>query len=60
MTAVILLALLYDHYGEFERVQGILRGISSVGVGLIVATGFKMLKEDSATRPYSSSLRSAS
>lgn len=46
MTVVIVLALLYDHYGEFERIQGILRGISSVGVGLIAATGFKMLKDE--------------
>lgn len=46
MTIVIGLALLYDQFGEFERVQGILRGISSVGVGLIAATGFKMLIEE--------------
>lgn len=51
MTVVILLALLYDHYGEFERVQGILRGISSVGVGLIAATGIKMLKDELAYPP---------
>ncbi len=51
MTVVILLALLYDHYGQFEQVQGMLRGISAVGVGLIAATGFKMLKEELSYLP---------
>jgi len=51
MTVVILLALLYDHYGQFEQVQGMLRGISAVGVGLIAATGFKMLKEELSYYP---------
>jgi chromate transporter len=51
MTVVILLAFLYDQYGQFERVQGILRGISAVGVGLIAATGVKMLKEELSYPP---------
>lgn len=46
MVVVILLALIYDQYGQFERIQGMLRGISAVGVGLIAATGFKMLQEE--------------
>ena len=51
MTVIILLALLYDQYGQFEQVQGMLRGISAVGVGLIAATGFKMLKEELSCLP---------
>jgi chromate transporter len=43
---VLLLAVLYDHYSYIEAVQGMLRGISAVGVGLIAATGFKMLREE--------------
>ena len=43
---VLLLATLYDHFSYLEAVQGMLRGISAVGVGLIAATGFKMLREE--------------
>ncbi len=43
---VLLLALLYEHYSYMESVQGILRGISAVGVGLIASTGFKMLRDE--------------
>ncbi|MBU3594068.1 chromate transporter [Polynucleobacter sp. 71A-WALBACH] len=43
---VILLALLYTHYSSLESVQGILRGISAVGVGLIASTGIKMLRDE--------------
>jgi chromate transporter len=43
---VLLLAMLYDHFSYLESVQGMLRGISAVGVGLIAATGFKMLREE--------------
>ena len=43
---VLLLAMLYDHFSYLEAVQGMLRGISAVGVGLIAATGFKMLREE--------------
>ena len=43
---VLLLAMLYDHFSYLEAVQGMLHGISAVGVGLIAATGFKMLREE--------------
>ncbi len=56
MTVVILLALLYDHYGQFEQVQGMLRGISAVGVGLIAATGWAA----TCSAIFSSSLCSSS
>ena len=34
--------LLYGRYGELPGVQAMLRGISAVGAGLILATGIKM------------------
>lgn len=43
---VMLLALLYTHYSYMESIQGILRGISAVGVGLIASTGIKMLRDE--------------
>jgi chromate transporter len=43
---VMLLALLYSNYSAMESVQGILRGISAVGVGLIASTGIKMLRDE--------------
>lgn len=43
---VMLLAILYTHYSYLESVQGILRGISAVGVGLIASTGIKMLRDE--------------
>jgi chromate transporter len=46
IAIVMLLAVLYDHYSYLESVQGVLRGISAVGVGLIASTGFKMLKDE--------------
>lgn len=46
VCVVMLLAMLYDHYGYLDSVQGILRGISAVGVGLIASTGFKMLRDE--------------
>jgi chromate transporter len=42
----MLLALLYTHYSYMESIQGILRGISAVGVGLIASTGIKMLRDE--------------
>lgn len=42
----MLLALLYTHYSSLESVQGVLRGISAVGVGLIASTGIKMLRDE--------------
>lgn len=43
---VILLAILYDHYGYLDYIQGALKGIAAVGVGLIASTGFKMLRDE--------------
>jgi chromate transporter len=42
----MLLAVLYQHYSNLESVQGLLRGISAVGVGLIASTGIKMLRDE--------------
>ena len=46
ITLVLVLAALYDEYSNLAAVQGILRGISAVGVGLIAATGFKMMRNE--------------
>ncbi|QWD67891.1 chromate transporter [Polynucleobacter sp. VK25] len=46
LTLVILLGILYDHYSYMPVVQGLLRGISAVGVGLIASTGFKMMRAE--------------
>ena len=46
IAIVMLLATLYKHYNHLDAVQGILRGISAVGVGLIASTGFKMLRDE--------------
>jgi len=46
ISIVMVLALLYEHYRYLDSVQGVLRGISAVGVGLIASTGFKMLKDE--------------
>jgi len=43
---VMLLAVLYQHYGDLQIVQGLLRGISAVGVGLIASTGIKMMRDE--------------
>jgi chromate transporter len=43
---VMLLAILYTHYSYMESIQGVLRGISAVGVGLIASTGIKMLRDE--------------
>ena len=43
VALVILLGMLYEHYSYMPMVQGMLRGISAVGVGLIASTGFKMM-----------------
>ena len=39
---VLLLALAYDTWGELPRVQGLLRGIAAVGVGLLFAMAWRM------------------
>jgi len=46
ISIVMVLALLYEYYRYLDSVQGVLRGISAVGVGLIASTGFKMLKDE--------------
>jgi chromate transporter len=46
LTLVILLGILYDHYSYMPVIQGLLRGISAVGVGLIASTGFKMMRAE--------------
>lgn len=46
IAIVMLLATMYEHYSHLDTVQGILRGISAVGVGLIASTGFKMLRDE--------------
>ncbi len=48
---VILLGLLYEHYSYLPAVQGMLRGISAVGIGLIAGTGFKMMRSELSYPP---------
>jgi len=48
---VILLGMLYEHYSYLPTVQGMLRGISAVGVGLIAGTGFKMMRNEFSFPP---------
>ena len=43
---VVLLGMLYEHFSYMPLVQGVLRGVSAVGVGLIASTGFKMLRTE--------------
>lgn len=42
MAIVLLLALLYDHFGSLPAIQGMLRGIAAVGCGLLFATAIRM------------------
>lgn len=46
VAIVIMLGILYTHFSYMPVVQGLLRGISAVGVGLIASTGFKMLRTE--------------
>jgi chromate transporter len=39
---VLLLALLYDHYGSLPQVQSMLRGVAAVGCGLLFAMAWRM------------------
>jgi chromate transporter len=48
---VILLGMLYEHYSYLAEVQGMLRGISAVGIGLIAGTGFKMMRNELSFPP---------
>lgn len=54
-VVVLLLGLLYSLYGELHAVQAMLRGISAVGVGLILSLGVRMLgalKEKTVYLPF--------
>jgi chromate transporter len=42
MLIVLLLALLYDHYGDLPIAQSMLRGIAAVGCGLLFAMAWRM------------------
>ena len=42
LVFVLLLALLYDHYGSLPLAQSLLRGIAAVGVGLLFAMAWRM------------------
>ncbi|MBU3670088.1 MAG: chromate transporter [Polynucleobacter sp.] len=46
VALLLILAVLYEHYSYMPIVQGMLRGVSAVGVGLIASTGFKMLRTE--------------
>ena len=53
---VLLLALLYDHYGSLPQVQSMLRGIAAVGCGLLFSMAWRMgaaLKEKRFFLPFS-------
>lgn len=55
MLIVLLLALLYDHFGNLAVIQGMLRGIAAVGCGLLFATAIRMggaIKEKGAYLPF--------
>ncbi len=42
LLIVLLLGLLYDHYGQLPQVQGLLRGVAAVGCGLLFGTAWRM------------------
>jgi chromate transporter len=46
VALLLVIAVLYEHYSYMSIVQGMLRGVSAVGVGLIASTGFKMLRTE--------------
>ena len=46
VAILLVLAVLYEHYSYMSIVQGMLRGVSAIGVGLIASTGFKMLRSE--------------
>ena len=51
VAVVILLGILYEHFSYMPIVQGMLRGVSAVGVGLIASTGFKMMRSEFSYPP---------
>lgn len=55
MVIVLLLALLYDRYGELPMAQSMLRGIASAGAGLLFAMAWRMgaaLKDKALFLPF--------
>lgn len=44
MLIVFGLGWFYDHYGSLPVAQGVLRGIATVGAGLLIAMGWRMAK----------------
>jgi chromate transporter len=46
VAILLVLAVLYEHYSYMTIVQGMLKGVSAVGVGLIASTGFKMMRTE--------------
>lgn len=42
MLIVLLLGVLYDHFGSLPQVQSMLKGIAAAGVGLLFATAWRM------------------
>ncbi len=46
IAVVLFLGVLYEHYSYMESVKGVLRGISAVGIGLVGATGLKMMRDE--------------
>ncbi len=39
---ILLLAMLYEHYGHLETIRSLFRGMAAATAGLIIATGFRM------------------
>lgn len=55
LVIVLLLALLYDRYGNLSLAQGMLRGIAAVGCGLLFAMAWRMgmaLKDKAFFLPF--------
>lgn len=55
MAIVLVLALLYDHFGSLPAIQGMLRGIAAVGCGLLFATAIRMgmaIKDKHVLMPF--------
>ena len=46
IIVVLLIALMYEHFSYLDAVKGALRGVTAVGIGLVAATGFKMLRDE--------------
>jgi chromate transporter len=42
LVVLLVLAMLYTHYGEHPQVAGALRGMGAVAAGLVAATGLKL------------------